>query len=311
MRTGTKKRTLPQRIALEFSRNHRLWVLLLPLLVYYLLFHYLPLYGIQIAFREYKGIYGIAGSPWVGLEHFSKFLTSYYSLRLIYNTFILNFIGIICSFPIPIVLAILINQLSSDRFKRFSQTLIYIPHFISTVVMVGILYLFLSPSNGIINKVITLFGKEPIFFMIEPNWFRPVFIISDIWQHSGWSAILYIATLTGIDPCLYEAASIDGAKKLQKIIHIDIPHLIPIAVMMLILSCGSMLGSNTDKTLLLQTSGNLATSDIIGVYVYSQGLGKAQFSYTSAIGLFVNIINFITIISVNWVAKKVGETSLF
>ncbi len=173
------------------------------------------------------------------------------------------------------------------------------------------LYLFFSPTNGIVNKVIEACGGKSIYFMVEENWFRPLFIGSDIWQNAGWNTILYIATLTSIDPQLYEAATIDGATRWQKIKNIDIPHLIPIAVMMLILSCGSLLSSNTDKALLLQTSGNIKTSDIIGVYVYNTGIGKAQYSYTSAIGLCLNVINFVIIISVNAISRKASDISLF
>lgn len=308
---GKRRLGAGRRFVRTIGRDYQLWILLAPMLVFYLIFHYLPLYGIQIAFRDYKAVLGIMGSKWVGLKHFINFFNSYYSGRLILNTFLLNLLGLLVSFPVPIILAILLNQFAFKPAKRFIQTIIYVPHFISTVVMVGILYLFLSPSSGIINKIIEALGGTPIYFMIEPGWFRPIFVISDIWQHAGWNAILYIAALSGVNQELYEAASIDGANKRQKIRYIDIPHLIPIAVMLLILSCGAMLVSNTDKTLLMQTPGNMSTSDIIGVYVYQQGLGKAQFSYTSAIGLTVNIINFIMIISVNWVARKLGETSLF
>ncbi|MDR2418376.1 MAG: ABC transporter permease subunit [Treponema sp.] len=289
----------------------QLWVLLLPALVYFFVFCYLPMYGIQIAFRDYKAVFGITGSKWVGLKNFTDFFSAYYFTRLLSNTFLLNIFGLLWSFPIPIILAILLNQLEHPRFKKLVQTSIYIPHFISTVVMAGMLYLFLSPTNGIFNKFIEMFGGAPIYFMAEPSWFRTLFIGSDIWQHAGWSTILYIATLTGIDPELYEAATVDGATKRQKIWHIDLPHLIPIAVMMLILSCGSLLVSNTDKALLMKTAANSAKSDIIGVYVYEMGLGRAQFSYTAAIGLFTNVINFITIMAVNFISKKLGETSLF
>ncbi|MDR1326522.1 MAG: ABC transporter permease subunit [Treponema sp.] len=289
----------------------QLWVLLLPALVYFFVFCYLPMYGIQIAFRDYKAVFGITGSKWVGLKNFTDFFSAYYFTRLLSNTFLLNIFGLLWSFPIPIILAILLNQLEHPRFKKFVQTSIYIPHFISTVVMAGMLYLFLSPTNGIFNKFIETLGGAPIYFMAEPSWFRTLFIGSDIWQHAGWSTILYIATLTGIDPELYEAATVDGATKRQKIWHIDLPHLIPIAVMMLILSCGSLLVSNTDKALLMKTAANSAKSDIIGVYVYEMGLGRAQFSYTAAIGLFTNVINFITIMVVNFISKKLGETSLF
>lgn len=308
---GRRPVSLGQKAGRAVKRDWQLYILLLPAVVFFLIFAYLPLYGIQIAFRDYKAVFGITGSAWVGLKHFVDFFNAYYFQRLLANTFLLNFFGLLWSFPIPIILAILLNQFESPRFKKLTQTVIYIPHFISTVVMAGILYLFLSPSSGIVNTLMVALGGKSINFMIEPGWFRTLFISSDIWQHAGWNTILYIATLTGIDPGIYEAATIDGATKMQKIRHIDIPHLVPIAVMMLILSCGSLLVSNTDKALLMQTAGNMATSDIIGVYVYEMGLGRAQFSYTTAIGLSINLINFITILSVNWVSKRVSETSLF
>jgi putative aldouronate transport system permease protein len=299
----------------RLNRMHKydwqLWVLLVPALLFFIIFHYLPIYGIQIAFRDYKAVFGITGSKWVGFKNFADFFKAYYFGRLVLNTFLLNIFGLLWSFPIPIIMAILINQLGQRLFRRFVQTTIYIPHFISTVVMVGMLHLFLSPTNGIVNKLIEIIGLQPIYFMAEPSWFRTLFIGSDIWQHTGWNTILYIATLTGVDPELYEAATVDGANKLQKIWHIDIPHLLPIAIMMLILNCGHLLVSNTDKALLMKTAANSSRADIIGVYVYEMGLGKAQFSYTAAIGLFTNVINFITILIVNSVSKKISETSLF
>jgi putative aldouronate transport system permease protein len=293
------------------NRDWQLWVLLLPAVAYFFIFNYLPMYGIQIAFRDYKAVSGITGSQWVGLKNFTDFFSTYYFGRLLTNTFVLNIFGLLWSFPIPILMAILINQIEHPLFKRFVQTTIYVPHFISTVVMVGMLYLFLSPTSGIFNKFIEMAGGTPIYFMAEPSWFRTLFIGTDIWQHAGWSTILYIATLTGIDPELYEAATVDGASKIQKIWHIDVPHLMPIAIMMLILSCGQLLVSNTDKALLMKTAANSSRADIIGVYVYEMGLGRAQFSYTAAIGLFTNITNFVTIMAVNSIAKKINETSLF
>ena len=312
IRTGAgARKSLGVRLVDAVKRDWQLYILLLPAMFFVFLFCYLPLYGIQIAFRDYKAVLGITGSEWVGLKNFTDFFSAYYFQRLITNTFLLNLYNLLWSFPIPIIMAILLNQFTRPRVKKITQTVIYIPHFISTVVMAGMLYLFLSPTNGIINTLITALGGESIYFMVEPEWFRTLFITTDIWQHAGWNTILYIATLTGIDPGLYEAATIDGATKLQKIRHIEIPHLIPIAVMMLILNCGSLLASNTDKALLMQTSGNMATSDIIGVYVYQMGLGKAQFSYTTAIGLMTNVINFVMIIAVNWIAKRLNDTSLF
>ena len=301
------------RIAMTLRRDWQLWVLLLPCLVFFIVFCYFPMYGIQIAFKDYKAALKIAGSPWVGLKHFEKFFSSYYCGRMFLNTFLLNFYGLLFGFPVPIILAILLNQLNSKRFKGFAQTAVYVPHFISTVVLAGMIYLFFSPTNGIINNLITAAGGKSIYFIMEPGWFRPLFIGSDIWQNAGWNTILYIATLTGIDPQLYEAATIDGATRWEKIKHIDIPHLIPIAVMMLILNSGSLLQSNTDKALLLQTSGNMATSDIFGVYVYNVGIAapKAQYSYASAIGLCLNIINFVIIMGVNAVSRKMSDISLF
>ena len=289
----------------------QLWVLLAPVLVHFLIFNYLPMYGIQIAFRDYKAVFGITGSQWVGFKNFTDFFNSYYFGRLLGNTFLLNIYGLLWSFPIPIILAIFINQIDNKLFKKFIQTTIYIPHFISTVVMVGMLYLFLSPTSGIVNKFILMAGGTPVYFMAEPGWFRTLFISTDIWQHAGWSTILYIATLTGIDPELYEAATVDGATKTQKIWHIDIPHLIPVAIMILILNCGRLLVSNTDKALLMKNASNSVRADIIGVYVYEMGLGRAQFSFTAAIGLFTNVINFFTILLVNSISKKLSDTSLF
>ncbi|NLX76330.1 MAG: sugar ABC transporter permease [Clostridiaceae bacterium] len=306
-----RKAGLFKRIGQAVKRDWQLYILLLPAITLIFIFSYLPLYGVQIAFRDYKAVFGITGSQWVGLKNFEDFFNAYYFRRLLSNTFLLNLYALLWGFPVPIIMAILLNQVEWPRFKKFTQTIIYVPHFISTVVMAGILYLFLSPDSGIVNVLIESLGGKPIHFMIEPGWFRTLFIASDVWQHAGWNTILYIAALTGIDPELYEAATIDGATKLQKIRYIDIPHLTPIVVMMLILSCGSLLVSNTDKALLMQTPGNMVKSDIIGVYVYQMGLTKAQFSYTAAIGLFINVINFIMIITVNWISRKLGETSLF
>lgn len=295
----------------RFLNDWQIYILLLPAVAYFIFYCYLPMYGAQIAFRDFKAGLGIFASKWVGLKNFADFINSYYFGRLLINTFALNVYGLLFGFPIPVLLAILINQLDFPRLKKFTQTAIYVPHFISTVVMAGILYLFLSPINGIVNRMITSTGGSAIHFMMEPSWFRKLFIITDVWQHAGWNTIIYIATLTGIDQEIYEAATIDGANKRQKIWHIDIPHLMPIAIMMLILNCGSLLSSNTDKALLMQTPGNMRVSDIIGVYVYTMGLGKGQFSYTAAIGLFVNVINFVMILSMNFISKRVSQTSLF
>ncbi|MCL2702618.1 MAG: ABC transporter permease subunit [Defluviitaleaceae bacterium] len=301
-----------ERIGRAVKRDWQLYVLLLPAIALVFIFCYLPMYGIQIAFRDFRAVQGIIGSPWVGLKHFTDFINSFYFGRLLSNTFLLNFLGLLWGFPFPIIMAILLNQMRGKRFKRFTQTSIYLPNFLSPVVIAGMLFLFLSPSTGLVNRAIEAFGGQPTHFMLEESWFRSLFIGSEIWQRAGWNSILYIAALTAIDQGLYEAATMDGATKFQKIIHIDIPHLIPIIVMLLILNCGALLTSNTDKAYLMQTAGNIPRSDIIGVYVYRMGLLRGgMFSYTAAIGLFTNVINFVTIITVNWICRRLGETSLF
>ena len=297
-----------KKLSLIIKDNWQLYVLILPAVIYFVVFNYLPMYGIQIAFRDYKAVSGIQGSPWVGLKHFQNFFDAYYFKRLLSNTLLLNLYSLLCSFPIPLILAILLNQIKNPARKKFIQTSIYVPYFISTVVLAGMLYIFLSPTNGIFNTLRQTLGMKPVDFMSSASAFRPIYIISGIWQSAGWGTILYIASLAGVDTSLYEAAEIDGASILQKIRYIDIPSLLPVAGMVFIMDCGKLLSSNTDKALVLQTPGNIPTSDIIGVYVYNVGLGSGQFSYTAAI---VNIINFVLILSVNKLSKKVSNVSMF
>ena len=280
-------------------------------MIYYIVFHYFPLYGIQIAFKDYKAVLGINGSEWVGLEHFKTFFTSYMSWTLIKNTLLLNLYALLWSFPLPIILSLLLNRVGSAKFKKFTQTVIYVPHFVSTVVLAGMLYIFLDPTNGFVNILISVLGGTPQYFMAEPQWFRTVFIGSAVWQNSGWGTIIYIAALTSVDQELYESARIDGASILKQIIYIDLPTIIPMAMMMLILNSGSIMNGNMQKTLLLQTAGNKATSNTIGVYVYTMGLTNAQFSYTAAIGLFQNVISFIMVMTVNKITKEASSISMF
>lgn len=293
------------------KNNWQLYVLILPAVLYFLVFNYLPLYGIQIAFKDYKAVDGITGSAWVGLKHFKTFFDAYYFKRLLTNTLLLNVYSLLWSFPVPLILAILLNQIRSPRRKRFIQTSIYVPYFISTVVLAGMLYIFLSPTSGIFNSIREMLGLKAVDYMSDAGAFRSIYIISGIWQSAGWGTILYIASLAGVDQALYEAAEIDGASIWQKIRYIDLPSLAPVAMMVFILDCGKLLSSNTDKALVMQTAGNIPTSDIIGVYVYNVGLGSGQFSYTAAIGLFVNLINFVLIIAVNRISKKVSNVGLF
>ena len=294
-----------------WKSNWQLYVLVMPAIIYFIVFHYLPLYGIQIAFKDYKAVSGIAGSEWVGLKHFKTFFDAYYFKRLLSNTFLLNIYYLLWSFPVPVILAILLNQIRGEKKKRVIQTSIYVPYFISTVVLAGMLYIFLSPTSGILNVVRQAVGLKAIDFRSDAGAFRSIYIISGIWQSAGYGTILYIATLSGVDQSLYEAADIDGASIWQKIRYIDLPTLVPTIMMVFILDCGKLLNSDTNKALVMQTSGKIPTSDIIGVYVYNVGLGSGQFSYTAAIGLFINVINFIMIMSVNRLSKKTTDVGLF
>lgn len=297
--------------AVYFKNNWQLYVLILPAIIYFIVFNYMPLYGIQIAFKDFKAVFGISGSKWVGFKHFENFFHAYYFKRLLANTLLLNVYNLLWSFPVPIILAILLNQIKGPKIKRFIQTSIYVPYFISTVVLAGMLYIFLSPTSGIFNILRQAFGMKAVDFMSDAKAFRTIYIVSGIWQSAGWGTILYIASLSGVDPSLYEAAEIDGASIWQKIRYIDIPSIVPVIVMVFILDCGKLLSSNTDKALVMQTAGNIPTSDIIGVYVYNIGLGSGQFSYTTAIGLFINVINFIIIITANQISKKISDVGLF
>ena len=297
--------------AVYFKNNGQLYVLILPAIIYFIVFNYMPLYGIQIAFKDFKAVFGISGSKWVGFKHFENFFHAYYFKRLLANTLLLNVYNLLWSFPVPIILAILLNQIKGPKIKRFIQTSIYVPYFISTVVLAGMLYIFLSPTSGIFNILRQALGMKAVDVMSDAKAFRTIYIVSGIWQSAGWGTILYIASLSGVDPSLYEAAEIDGASIWQKIRYIDVPSIVPVIVMVFILDCGKLLSSNTDKALVMQTAGNIPTSDIIGVYVYNVGLGSGQFSYTTAIGLFINIINFIIIITANQISKKISDVGLF
>lgn len=306
-----KDRAKRKSLKVLIKNNWQLYVLLFPLLLYFFIFSYMPMYGVQIAFKDYKITKGIFRSEWVGLEYFKTFFNAYYFKRLLSNTLLLNLYGLLWSFPIPLILAIFLNQIRSDRVKRFIQTTIYMPYFISTIVLAGMLYIFLSPTGGIAGHIMNALGMKTVDLMSEASAFRTIYIASGIWQGAGYSSILYIACLAGVDPSLYEAAEIDGASIWQKIRYIDIPSLIPTATMVFILDCGRMLSDNTSKALALQTAGNVSTSDVLGVYVYNMGLNGGQFSYTSAIGLFTNVVNFIVIIAVNKISTKLSNTGLF
>lgn len=293
------------------KREWQLWLLVLPAVVFFLIFHYAPMYGLVIAFKRYSVSKGIGESPWVGLMYFKRFFNSTQCWELIVNTLILSFYQLLAAFPPPLILAFMLNHTRTKWVKKFVQTITYAPHFISLVVMTGMLTLFGSPSSGIINILIKQLGGQPIYFMAEPEWFRHVFVFSHVWQHTGYQAIIFLAALTAVDVSQYEAATLDGATKLQKIRYIDLPAIVPTLVTVLLLQVGRMLNVDTQKVLLMQSATNLSTSEIIGTYVYKIGLLNGQFSYSTAINLFQTVVNVVILLFVNLVSRKLTDESLW
>lgn len=295
----------------KITKHYELYLFLLPMLVYFIVFHYIPMYGVQIAFKDYLPSIGIWNSPWAGFEHFTRFFNSYYFTSIIKNTLYISIYSMVAAFPIPIILALLLNEVKNQAFKRTIQTVTYAPHFISVIVLTGMVIAFLSPSNGIINEVIKLLGGTPKPFMSIPEWFPSIYVLSGIWQNTGWNSIIYIAALAGIDVGLHEAAKIDGANRLQRIWHINIPGILPMIIILLILNTGSLMSVGFEKVFLMQNQLNLETSEVISTYVYKSGLIDAQYSFSAAVGLFNSAINFILLVLVNEIAKRIGDTSLW
>ena len=299
-------------VMLKQARQHwQLYLFLLPTIAYFLLFRFYPMYGLQLAFKKYRAVDGIAGSPWIGLDNYRYFFASADFKSLMLNTLSVSVGTLIFSFPLPIILALLLNQLPSLRYKKLVQTTVYAPHFISTVVLVGMIFLFTSPSSGLINKIIEAFGGKAIHFTALPRWFVPLYVISEVWQSTGWGSILYLAALAGVSPELHEAALVDGANKFQRVWHVDIPGILPTIVIMLILNAGKIMNVGFEKAYLMQTSLNIDASEIIATYVYKRGVLKSQIGLSTAVGLFESVINMVLVLTVNWVSRKVTESSLF
>lgn len=299
-----------QKFIKGIKESRALYLLLLPSFIIFVLFTYYPMYGVIIAFKNFTPVEGILGSKWVGLQNFIQYFHSYQFWPTIRNTIVISFYTIVVTFPLPIVLALMCNQIRGKKFKKLFQISTYLPHFISTVVMCGMIILFLSPSTGIISKLAELFGFTLPNLMGMPSAFPSVYVWTEAWQHVGWDSILYIATLSAVDPTLYEAATMDGASKWKRMIHIDIPALLPTATIMFILRMGSVMSVGFEKIYLLQNTLNGSTSEIISTYVYKMGLVSNQYSLSSAIGLFNNIINLALLLLVNWISKKLSDTSL-
>lgn len=291
--------------------RYDLYLMLLVPIAWYLVFHYGPLYGLQIAFKNFSPAKGILDSKWVGLDHFKRFVESYYFWRLLWNTVSINLFSLVFAFPIPIMLALLVNEIRSKAFGKIVQNITYIPHFISVVVMVGMLMLFLSPRGGPVNAIIQAFGGAPVRFLDSAEWFKTIFISSNIWQNMGWQSIIYIAALSGVNPQLYEAAKMDGASRLRRIWHVSVPGILPVVVILLILDVGHFMNVGFEKILLMQNNLNVDSSDVISTFVYTTGILKGEYSYTAAIGLFNSVVNLVLLVLVNRFARKKAETSLW
>lgn len=307
-----RNRNLFSRSLFYFMKSWQLWILVAPALIYLIIFRYYPMYGATLAFKEYDPWKGIMGSPWVGFKHFTNFFKSYMFLRVVGNTMLISLYSLALGFPFPIILAILVNELERRRFKKTVQMVTYLPYFISTVVMVTIITEALHPRNGIITLMLQFMGLGGSSNMMgDAGLFRTIYVLSGIWQHTGYSSIIYIAALSGVDPSLHEAAIVDGATKRQRIRHIDFPAILPTAVILLVLNAGRIMNVGFEKTFLMQNDMNLRTSEVIATYVYKVGLINANFSFATAVGLFNSLINLILLITMNRISRRISETSLW
>lgn len=295
----------------EYYKNRYLFLLFLPVLIYFLVFHYGSMYGIIIAFKDYFPRKGILGSEWVGLTHFKKLFSGMYFGTALRNTLIISLYKIIFGFPAPILLAMLLNEVRSQKFKKTVQTITYLPHFISWVVLAGIVIEFLSPSRGLVNYIIQFFGGEPIFFVGSTEYFRGVIVGSSIWRDIGWQSIVFLAAMSGIDPELYDVADIDGASRIRKIVNITLPSILPVVVIMFIFTSGSIINDDFDQIYNLLNSKVASVGEVISTYTYEEGITKLNYSYATAVGLFKNVISLIVVSLTNWLSRRLTDNSLW
>lgn len=306
-----EKESFGVRLKKNFRKNWMLYVMILPVVIYYLIFAYTPMYGVILAFKNYRVKAGILGSPWVGFDHFTRFFNGYNFWTLIRNTLGISIYSLLVGFPIPIIFALLLNYIKNKPLKKTVQMVSYAPYFISTVVICGMLTIFMNPDTGIFNTILNFFGKESVNFLAKPQWFKSIYVWSGVWQGMGWSSIIYISALSGVDYEMHEAAIVDGATKVQRILHIDLPSIKPTVIMMLILQLGSLMGVGFEKVYLLQNTLNKSAASVISTYVYEVGLINSDYGYSTAVGLFNSIINVILLVAANQICKKVADESLF
>ena len=297
----------------SMSKYWQMYLLLIPVIIYYVVFKYMPMVGAQIAFKNFSFRKGIWGSAWVGMAHFERFFSSSQAISIIWNTLYLGFLTIIFCFPMPIILALIVNEIRSERLKNSLKTVTYAPHFVSTIVVVGMMMSMCSPSTGIINTVAVKMGlfEEALYLMGSAKYFRTMYIISQIWKDTGWNAIIFISALSAVDTTLYEAAEVDGANRWQQLINITLPSILPTIIVMLILETGKVLNIGFEKVYAMQNDLNLSVSEVISTFTYKQGLENLEYDYATAIGLFNSVVSFTMLMLVNGISKKFSETSLF
>ena len=299
-----------QKIKNDYQKNYIVIWMMTVVVAYYVIFHYAPMYGIIMAFKDFSVAKGISGSDWVGLEHFKNFFNDIYAWRIIRNTLLLSLYHLVFGFPFPIILALLLNEVRSKFFKKTVQSITYLPHFISVVVICGMVVEFTSHS-GLINDIIAMFGGERTSFLLDQKYFRTIYTITGIWQNLGWDSIIYLAALTAVDPELYEAASIDGAGRFKQFLHVTLPSILPTIIVLLILNMGKFMSQGSEKVILLYNENTYETADVISSFVYRRGLINADYSFSTAVGLFNSLVNLLLVVSTNTLSKKFSESSLW
>lgn len=311
MNIQKKKEAFGIRLLKNIRKHWILYLMVTPVVLYYIIFSYVPMYGVLLAFKEYEIKKGILGSPWVGFEHFRRFFSAYDFERLLMNTIGLSVYGMIAGFPIPIIFALMLNYLRHTKLKKVVQMVSYAPYFISTVVICGMITIFMSQDSGIFNVIRGFFGLEPVNFLAKAEWFKHIYVWSGVWQGMGWSSIIYISALAGVDYEMHEAAIVDGATKIQRMIHVDLPSIKPTILMLLILQMGGLLGVGFEKVYLLQNSLNRSAASVISTYVYEVGLIHSDYGYSTAVGLFNSVISLVLVVGSNQLSKKFAGESLF
>jgi putative aldouronate transport system permease protein len=300
-----------ERVGDHLKREWQLYVMLLPTILWLLIFLYKPMYGLQIAFKDYSIFRGVAASPWVGFEHFDALFNNDQFLRALRNTVIISFYGLIFGFPMPIFLALMFNEILHQTFKKTAQTIVYLPHFISSVIIAGIVITAFSPSAGIVNTMLGWFGIDSIYFLTKPEWFRPIFVGTTIWQEAGFQSIVYLAAIAGVSPTLYESAVVDGASRWQMMWKITIPSILPTIIIMLIIRIGNMLEVSFEMIILLYQPATYETADVVNTFIYRQGIQGGQYDLAAAAGLFNAVVAFVLVMSANTISKRYSRTSLW